>query len=69
MNVQTNELYDLELEHKDIIIRPDVKKNLKPVPKHLNRAANSVLKGKSKAKVSFNSGGKLSKWAASQRRY
>jgi len=39
-----------------------------PVPDELNRAAQIKLAGKPEAMVSLTSGGKLSKWAAGQRK-
>ena len=39
-----------------------------PVPKHLQRAALKKLAGRREAFVSKTSGGKLSKWAAAERR-
>ena len=39
-----------------------------PVPQNLTRAGRRVLAGKAEATVSKNSGGKLSKWAARQRK-
>ncbi len=71
MNIQNNELHDLNHEDLEPLFgkyNPDISKDLKPVPPYLNRAAKSVLKGRPKANVSFKSGGKLSKWAAQQRR-
>ena len=38
------------------------------VPEELNRAARRKLNGKSEAYVSLTSGGKLSSWAAKQRK-
>lgn len=39
-----------------------------PVPKELESAAKKKLAGKDEAYVSLTSGGKLSKWAAKQRK-
>ncbi|HML23557.1 MAG TPA: hypothetical protein PKD09_18010 [Aggregatilinea sp.] len=39
-----------------------------PIPPELNRAARRKLAGHSQATVSLTSGGKLSKWAAKQRK-
>jgi len=39
-----------------------------PVPKELENAAEKKLAGKDEAYVSLTSGGKLSKWAARQRK-
>lgn len=39
-----------------------------PVPDNLLRAANKKLAGKNEAYVSLTSGGKLSRWAAKQRK-
>ncbi len=38
------------------------------VPDHLNRAASQVLSGRNEGHVSLRSGGKLSRWAAQQRK-
>lgn len=42
--------------------------NYQPVPKELEVAAKKKLAGKDEAYVSLTSGGKLSKWAAKQRK-
>ncbi len=39
-----------------------------PVPEHLDKAARLKLKGQREAYVSKTSGGKLSKWAAQDRK-
>ena len=39
-----------------------------PVPSELEKAATKVLAGKDSAVVSRTSGGKLSRWAASERK-
>jgi len=39
-----------------------------PVPSELNQAAEKKLAGKDSAMVSLTSGGKLSRWAASERK-
>lgn len=39
-----------------------------PVPNHLAGAANAILGANDQAMVSRHSGGKLSRWAASQRK-
>lgn len=39
-----------------------------PIPGYLQNAAKKKLAGKQSAHVSFTSGGKLSKWAADQRK-
>lgn len=64
MNTDTNELYRILGEN----FGGDFAKGLTPLPLELNHAAETVLKGNDKARVSFNSGGKLSKWAAKQRK-
>lgn len=38
------------------------------LPETLNVAANKVLRGRKVAKVSLKSGGKLSRWAAAERK-
>jgi hypothetical protein len=39
-----------------------------PIPKELNQAAEKKLAGKDSAMVSLTSGGKLSRWAAAERK-
>ena len=39
-----------------------------PVPEHLSHAATQALAGRNEATISLTSGGKLSKWAANQRK-
>lgn len=46
----------------------DEKKAYEMVPEYLRGAARRKLAGKSEAQVSLNSGGKLSRWAASKRK-
>lgn len=65
MNCDTNHL--VSKKHLDTLPE-DAKKEYEPVPEGLNRAARRKLAGKSEAHVSFNSGGKLSKWAAKKRK-
>ena len=43
-------------------------KNFEPVPVNLERAAMLKLAGADEAQVSLTSGGKLSKWAAKERK-
>jgi len=68
MNVQDNSIYDLDKFTQNEIADLLETKPIIEVPKQLERAADHVLKGKKKAKVSFVSGGKLSKWAAKKRK-
>jgi hypothetical protein len=58
MNVATNHLVKSEI----------VGHGYEPIPDELMKAANSKLAGRSEAYVSFNSGGKLSSWAAKKRK-
>ena len=68
MRIGVNIVYDLnkltELEKEKLLKDPESRKVLDKY----KRAAKAVLKGRPKARVSFNSGGKLSKWAAGMRR-
>ena len=68
MYVGVNIVYDLnkltELEKEELLKDPESRK----VPDKYKRAAKAVLRNRTKARVSFNSGGKLSKWAAGMRR-
>lgn len=61
MNVDTGHL---------IKLLPDTKppEGYLEVPKEMNNAVQKVLKGKQEANVSLTSGGKLSTWAAQQRK-
>lgn len=61
MNTETNDLIKLEEGEK-------APEGFEPVPEELERAAGLKLAGKDSAHVSFNSGGKLSSWAAGQRK-
>jgi ABC-type enterochelin transport system substrate-binding protein len=47
---------------------PEKKERYKPIPEHLERAAQKKLAGKEEAMVSLTSGGKLSQWAAQERK-
>ena len=47
---------------------PEKKERYKPIPEHLERAAQKKLAGKEEAMVSLTSGGKLSSWAAQERK-
>lgn len=61
MNTETNMLYDsIEVAEK---IFKEKRKDLVPVPKHLDRTARRKLAGKQSAQVSVNSGGLLSRFA------
>ena len=69
MDTKTNEVYDLEkltLEEKKALLKKS-DRDLKQVPDHLKHAAKSVLQNQKKGNVSFNSGGKLSRWANKMR--
>lgn len=45
-----------------------LKEAYEPLPAHLHRAARKKLNGKKEAYVSLTSGGKLSQWAAGERK-
>ena len=65
MNPDTGHLVTQEvLERMD----EEKKKQYKPLPQRLNRAAKRKLAGKGEATVSLTSGGKLSQWAAQERK-
>lgn len=46
----------------------EVRKAYTPVPDKLNHAAECALDGKEETHISMTSGGKLSKWAAKERK-
>lgn len=66
MNTETNELYG-GLTQEELNELVEKIKYTCEIPKDLEHAAKIKLKGKKYAKVSFNSNGKLSKFAASKR--
>ena len=68
MDTETGHLVTSEM--LDAILKKDPKKAEKytPVPEQLEGAAKKKLAGKNEAMVSLTSGGKLSKWAAHDRR-
>lgn len=70
MNVNTNELYDLnQFSEKEIAeLKKQAGDDLIPVPDDLLDAAIKKLNGEKYAKVSFNSNGKLSRFAAKERK-
>lgn len=57
-----------EEDKKEMAEKIEELSGLQPLPHELEAAAKRVLKGKREGKVSLTSGGKLSKWAASQRK-
>lgn len=65
MNPNTGELVTNELLEK---LEPEKKQGFVPVPSELNRGARRKLAGRESATVSLTSGGKLSKFAAEQRK-
>ena len=67
MNPQTNHLVDVE-NMTDEEKRKLTGFGYEGIPQKLNRAARRKLAKKKSAYVSFNSGGKLSKWAADRRK-
>lgn len=64
MNVSNNHIVESSFLDK---LGGDTQKEYEKVPKHLNHAAKVKLAGMKEARVSFNSGGKLSKWAKKKR--
>jgi hypothetical protein len=65
MDTSTNHLVSPErFQHMD----PAAARSYTPVPKHLRPAAMRKLAGRREAHVALHSGGKLSVWAAEQRR-
>jgi hypothetical protein len=64
MNVATNHL--MKIDEKEL--QEVMGLGYAPIPAELNQAANRKLAGQSEAYVSFNSGGKLSSWAAQKRK-
>lgn len=65
MNVDTGELRNFTSDEEMELLR---QAGFVQVPEHLQKAAQLKLSGKESAKVSLTSGGKLSKWAAKQRK-
>lgn len=84
MDVNSGRLVTLENDEADILTKKEDGKtlserekslmkerdleSLQRVPPELERAAQTVLQGKREAQVSLRSGGRLSKWAAGQRK-
>ena len=69
MNTDNNHLIDRnKFSDKDAESLEKAFGTFTPVPPELTRAAKLKLAGQKQTIVSRNSGGKLSKWAASQRR-
>ena len=71
MDTETNELIRgtaLEKLIKDHGVSSYEARQFTPVPKELEHAAEVKLAGQDRAIVSKTSGGKLSKWAAQQRK-
>ncbi len=70
MNTATNEVFIIGSAHIDKeeveVLKQDPDITL--IPENLAFAAKCVLKGQQRAHVSFNSGGRLSRWAGSMRR-
>lgn len=64
MNPYTGELY-ADRNAADLVEQE--REQMVEVPGHLNRAARRVLGGRERAQVSLTSGGKLSRFAASER--
>lgn len=65
MTVDTGELRMISKDEA----KQAMKEGFQPIPPHLEGAAKRKLNGRRSAKVSRNSGGKLSKWAAEQRKH
>lgn len=57
-----------EARRQIITLKPDEQGQYVPVPPELQRAAELKLAGQNEAMVSLTSGGKLSRWAAKQRK-
>ena len=67
MNTETNELFLMTDEQRkayEEMLNPAVVE----VPEHLSRAARRALGKATKVTISKTSGGKLSRWAAQQRK-
>lgn len=65
MNVDTGELRMVSNEEA----KQAMKEGFQPIPPHLEGAAKRKLNGRRSAQVSRTSGGKLSQWAAEQRKH
>ena len=56
------------LVSEEFLDRMEDTEDYTPIPEHLHYAASVALAGKAEANISKHSGGKLSKWAASERK-
>jgi hypothetical protein len=68
MNTDTGHLVDMQEGPFKDKLKKLAEQGYEPVPPELNHAAKVKLAGRHEAMVSLTSGGKLSRWAAKERK-